>query len=49
MDADILDWPAFALAMTGEPFTVLGPPEFLAHAKDWARRFTKGTGTRTRR
>ena len=46
MDADILDWPAFALAMTGEPFTVLGPPEFLDHTKTWARRFTHGTKTR---
>lgn len=43
MDADVLDWPAFALAMVREPFTVLGPPEFLAHTKSWARRFTQAT------
>lgn len=46
MDADLLDWPCLALARTGEPFTILGPPEFVQHAKDWARRFTKATKPR---
>jgi predicted DNA-binding transcriptional regulator YafY len=40
--ADGFDWPAFALALTGADFTVLGPPEMVAHARDWGRRFTRG-------
>jgi len=40
MEADVLDWPATGLAMTGAEFTVLEPPELRDHLRDLARRFT---------
>ena len=43
MVGDSLDWPALALGMVGAPFTVLGPPEFTAHIRDWAQRFDRAT------
>ena len=43
MDADILDWPAFAMGLVAAPFHVLGPPEFEAHVRDWAARFSDAT------
>jgi predicted DNA-binding transcriptional regulator YafY len=38
IDADNLDWPATALAMTGAGFTVLSPPELRDHLRDMGRR-----------
>ncbi|NKQ58138.1 YafY family transcriptional regulator [Amycolatopsis sp. K13G38] len=41
MTADSLEWPAMALGTTGAEFTVLGPPELRALARDWGGRFTR--------
>src|SRR4051812_19276174 len=40
MDADNLDWPATALAMTGADFAVLTPPELRDHLREMGRRCT---------
>jgi predicted DNA-binding transcriptional regulator YafY len=40
IDADNLDWPATALAMTGADFTVLSPPELREHLREMGRRCT---------
>jgi hypothetical protein len=39
MESDGLDWPAFGLAAAGAPFTVVSPPELVAHLRDLADRF----------
>ncbi len=39
IDADDLDWGAAALGLTGAPFTVLSPPELMAHLRDLAARY----------
>jgi predicted DNA-binding transcriptional regulator YafY len=41
--ADGYDWPAFALAIVGAEFEVLGPPEMVAHVRAWGERFTRAT------
>ena len=41
--AGSLDWAAFALGVTGREFRVLGPPEAIAHLRDWAGRFDRAT------
>ena len=44
VDADNLDWPATALAMTGADFTVVSPPELRDHLRDMGRRCTAAAG-----
>jgi predicted DNA-binding transcriptional regulator YafY len=41
--SDNFDWPAFALALTGANFELVGPPEMVAHARVWGERFTRAT------
>jgi len=43
MSTNSLDWPAMALGAVGADFTVLTPPELLAHLQDWAHRFHRAT------
>jgi predicted DNA-binding transcriptional regulator YafY len=43
--ADGYDWPAFALAMVGAEFRILGPPGMAARARDWGERFSRATRT----
>jgi predicted DNA-binding transcriptional regulator YafY len=38
VEADDLDWPATALAMTGAEFTVITPPELVDHLRRMAGR-----------
>jgi len=45
MTADNLDWPAHALGSLGAEFEVLGPPEMVAHLREWGARFIRGTET----
>jgi predicted DNA-binding transcriptional regulator YafY len=44
VDADNLDWPATALAMTGAEFTVVSPPELRDHLREMGRRCTAAAG-----
>jgi predicted DNA-binding transcriptional regulator YafY len=44
VDADNLDWPATALAMTGADFTVVSPPELRDHLREMGRRCTAAAG-----
>jgi predicted DNA-binding transcriptional regulator YafY len=46
-DADNLDWPATALAMTGAEFTVVSPPELRDHLRGMGRRCTAAAGPAT--
>ncbi|SDC80184.1 Predicted DNA-binding transcriptional regulator YafY, contains an HTH and WYL domains [Geodermatophilus telluris] len=39
IEGDDLDWAALALGVTGAPFTVLSPPEVVAHLRVLAERF----------
>ena len=39
MTSDSLDWPTFALGIVGAEFTVVTPPELIAHLDEWSRRF----------
>jgi predicted DNA-binding transcriptional regulator YafY len=47
VDADNLDWPATALAMTGAEFTVVSPPELRDHLREMGRRCTAAAGPAT--
>jgi predicted DNA-binding transcriptional regulator YafY len=38
---DDLDWPVFALGVTGASFRVLSPPELADRIRDWGKRFTR--------
>jgi predicted DNA-binding transcriptional regulator YafY len=42
MDADLLEWPATALAMTGAEFSVLSPPELRDHLRAMGERCLRG-------
>jgi len=44
VDADNLDWPATALAMTGADFSVVSPPELRDHLREMGRRCTAAAG-----
>lgn len=44
--AEGYDWPAFALAVVGAEFEVLGPPEMVAHVRAWGDRFTRAVSER---
>ena len=44
VDADNLDWPATALAMTGAEFSVVSPPELRDHLREMGRRCTAAAG-----
>ncbi len=39
--SDTLEWQAFALAVTGAEFTVVGPPELRDLMSEWAQRFSR--------
>ncbi|GAB3839629.1 helix-turn-helix transcriptional regulator [Dactylosporangium cerinum] len=39
-----LDWPTQALGNIGAEFEVIGPPEFVAHLRDWGERFLNAAG-----
>ncbi|SNS90983.1 Predicted DNA-binding transcriptional regulator YafY, contains an HTH and WYL domains [Geodermatophilus pulveris] len=39
MEADGLDWPAFAIGTLGAEVTVVSPPELLQQLHEWGRRF----------
>lgn len=43
MTAESLDWPALALGVVGEEFTVVSPPELVDLVQDWGSRFTRST------
>ena len=43
INADSLDWAMIGLIATGEPFRVLGPPEFVAYLRDVNRRLSRAT------
>ncbi|MFB8031694.1 helix-turn-helix transcriptional regulator [Streptomyces sp. NPDC056004] len=43
MSSTSLDWPAQALGNMGAEFEVLGPPEFVAHVREWGARFLRAT------
>ncbi len=43
LQADDLDWPAFALARLGAGFTVVGPPALVEHLRGWAQRCADAT------
>lgn len=43
--AESLDWAAMALGVTGNEFTVLGPPDAVTHIRTWAGRFTRATAS----
>ncbi|HEY1824220.1 MAG TPA: YafY family protein [Trebonia sp.] len=38
---DNLDWPVFALGLTGADFRVIEPPELSERIRDWGTRFTR--------
>jgi predicted DNA-binding transcriptional regulator YafY len=43
MTADSLNWPAMALGSVGAEFEVVGPPELVAHIREWSDRFRRAT------